>query len=66
MTIKVQIGLRVTEETREKLIKQAEKENRSVNNLIETIIEKYLNETENKQNLNIHKNPLGFLPMSLS
>ncbi len=48
MTIKVQIGLRVTEETREKLIKQAEKENRSVNNLIETIIEKYLNETENK------------------
>ena len=48
MTIKVQIGLRVSEETREKLIKQAEKENRSVNNLIETIIEKYLNETENK------------------
>lgn len=48
MTIKVQIGLRVTEETREKLIRQAEKENRSVNNLIETIIEKYLNETENK------------------
>lgn len=48
MTIKVQIGFRVTEETREKLIKQAEKENRSVNNLIETIIEKYLNETENK------------------
>ncbi|MBE6804747.1 MAG: DNA-binding protein [Ruminococcaceae bacterium] len=48
MTIKVQIGLRVSEETREKLIKQAQKENRSVNNLIETIIEKYLNETENK------------------
>lgn len=47
MTIKVQIGLRVSEETREKLIKQAQKENRSVNNLIETIIEKYLNETEN-------------------
>lgn len=47
MTIKVQIGLRVSEETREKLIKQAQKENRSVNNLIETIIAKYLNETEN-------------------
>lgn len=47
MTIKVQIGLRVSEETRERLIKQAQKENRSVNNLIETIIEKYLNETEN-------------------
>lgn len=48
MTIKVQIGLRVTEETREKLIKQAEKENRSVNNLIETIIDKYLKEKENQ------------------
>ena len=46
MTIKVQIGLRVSEETREKLIKQAEIENRSVNNLIETIIEKYLKENE--------------------
>lgn len=49
MTYKVQIGLRVSEETRSKLIEQAEKENRSVNNLIETIIEKYLKEkqTEN-------------------
>ena len=48
MTYKVQIGLRVTEETRDKLIKQAELENRSVNNLIETIIEKYLKTTEEK------------------
>lgn len=48
MTIKVQIGLRVTEEMREKLIKQAEIEHRSVNNLIETIIDKYLQENENK------------------
>lgn len=48
MTKKVQIGLRITKETREKLIKQAGKENRSVNNLIETIIEKYLKETENQ------------------
>ena len=46
MTYKVQIGLRVTEETRDKLIKQAELENRSVNNLIETIIEKYLKAVE--------------------
>ena len=49
MTYKVQIGLRVSEETREKLIKQAAKENRSVNNLIETIIENYLKDkNENK------------------
>lgn len=48
MTKKVQVGLRITEEVRKKLIKQAEKENRSVNNLIETIIEKYLKETENQ------------------
>lgn len=49
MTYKVQIGLRVSEETRNKLIEQAEKENRSVNNLIETIIEKYLKEKENNE-----------------
>ena len=42
MTEKIQIGLRVTPETRDKLIIQAEKENRSVNNLIENIIKKYL------------------------
>lgn len=48
MTNKVQIGLRVTKETREKLIKRAESENRSVNNLLETIIDKYLKEIENK------------------
>ncbi|MBQ8765833.1 MAG: Arc family DNA-binding protein [Clostridia bacterium] len=48
MTIKVQIGLRVSEEMREKLIKQAEIENRSVNNLLETIIDKYLKEIENE------------------
>ena len=49
MTYKVQIGLRVTEETRDKLIKQAEVENRSVNNLIETIIDKYLKDFEEKE-----------------
>ena len=49
MTYKVQIGLRVTEEIRNKLIKQADKENRSVNNLIETIIDKYLKEQEENE-----------------
>jgi hypothetical protein len=49
MTEKVQIGLRVTEEIRERLIKQAEREHRSVNNLIEHIIEKYLKEKEEIQ-----------------
>lgn len=46
MTDKVQIGLRVKEETAEKLRKQAEKEHRSVNNLIEVIIEKYLKDNQ--------------------
>ncbi len=48
MTVKVQIGLRVTEEMRDKLVKQAEIENRSVNNLIETIIDKYFKEKESE------------------
>lgn len=46
MVKKVQIGLRVTEEVSEKLRKQAEKEQRSVNNLIEVIINKYLEENQ--------------------
>lgn len=46
MVKKVQIGLRVTEEVSEKLRKQAEKEQRSVNNLIEVIINKYLEENK--------------------
>lgn len=49
MTCKVQIGLRVTEETREKLIVQAEREHRSVNNLIEHIIEDYLKQQESRE-----------------
>ena len=46
MVKKIQIGLRVTEEVSEKLKKQAEKEQRSVNNLIEVIINKYLEENK--------------------
>lgn len=46
MIKKIQIGLRVTEEVSEKLRKQAEKEQRSVNNLIEVIINKYLEENK--------------------
>lgn len=46
MVKKIQIGLRVTEEVSEKLRKQAEKEQRSVNNLIEVIINKYLEENK--------------------
>ena len=49
MTIKVQIGLRVTEEIRDKLYEEAENQNRSVNNLIEHIIAKYFKEKEEKE-----------------
>ncbi len=48
MTVKVQIGLRVTEETAEKLRVLAEKEKRSVNNMIEYILDKYIREEESK------------------
>ena len=49
MTEKRQINLRLTEDMIEKLKKQAEKETRSVNNLIENIIKLYLNEKSDKQ-----------------
>ena len=41
MTEKIQIGLRVTPEMQILLQKEAEEQNRSVNNLIETIIREY-------------------------
>ena len=44
MTNKNQINLRVEDETLIELTKQAEKENRSRNNLIEHIIKEYLKE----------------------
>lgn len=46
MTIKVQIGLRITTDTAEKLKEEAEKQHRSVNNLIEVIIDEYLQKKE--------------------
>ncbi len=42
MSEKKQVMLRLPEETIEKLKAQAEKEKRSVNNLLEVIVEKYL------------------------
>lgn len=41
MTDKIQIGLRVKPEIAEKLKNEAIRQNRSVNNLIETIITEY-------------------------
>lgn len=49
MTEKVQIGLRVTAELREELIKEAEKQQRSVNNLIEYILTTYINERKTNE-----------------
>lgn len=42
MTYKVQIGLRVSAELKYTLEQIAERENRSVNNLIETILQKVI------------------------
>lgn len=46
MTNKIQINLRVQQQTHEKLKKLADEEHRSVNNLLEVIIEKYIKEAE--------------------
>ncbi len=42
MTDKVEVKLRLPLEVKEKLQKEAEKQKRSVNNLLEVIIEEYL------------------------
>lgn len=42
MTEKIQINLRLKAETIERIEKEAERQNRSRNNLIEVIIEEYL------------------------
>ena len=42
MTDKIEVKLRVTQEIKNKLQKEAEKQKRSVNNLLEVIIEDYL------------------------
>lgn len=46
MTLRVQIMLRLLVEDAKRLKDQAELENRSVNNLIETIIKEYLDKKE--------------------
>lgn len=42
MTDKVEVKLRLPQEVKEKLQKEAEKQKRSLNNLLEVIIEEYL------------------------
>ena len=47
MTNKIEVKLRLPEETKTKLQKIAEKQKRSVNNLLEVIIESYIENEEN-------------------
>ncbi len=42
MTNKVEVKLRLPQEVKEKLLIEAEKQKRSVNNLLELIIDEYL------------------------
>lgn len=53
---KIQTGLRIDEETYGKLKTISEAENRSLNNLVEFIIKKYLSDYE-KQNGSVHPTP---------
>lgn len=46
MTMRVMLGIRLEVDLAQKVKEQAEKENRSVNNLIETIIKQYLEQKE--------------------
>lgn len=46
MTDKIEVKLRVTQEMKNQLQKEAEKQKRSVNNLLEVIIEEYLEKTK--------------------
>ena len=43
MTDKIEVKLRLPQEVKEKLQKEAVKQKRSLNNLLEVIIEEYLN-----------------------
>ena len=47
MTNKVQVNLRLPEEVIQQLKAEAEKQKRSVNNLLEVIIDQYLNKQKN-------------------
>lgn len=57
-TSKIQIGLRVDDEIRSKLKYLAEKESRSINNLVEHIIKQYLNDYELKNGVTL---PVDYL-----
>ena len=46
MTYKTEVKLRLPQELKDRLQKEAEKQKRSVNNLLEVIIEGYLNGVE--------------------
>ncbi len=46
MTNKIEVKLRLPQELKDRLQKEAEKQKRSVNNLLEVIIEGYLNGVE--------------------
>lgn len=47
MTNKIEVKLRLPQQVKDKLQKEAEKQKRSVNNLLEVIIEEYLQKREN-------------------
>ena len=49
MTNKIEVKLRLPEETKVKLQKTAEKQKRSVNNLLEVIIENYIKNEEKNE-----------------
>ena len=51
MTTKKLVGLRLHEKTIEKLKELADEEHRSVNNLLEVIIDKYIKEAEQNRQL---------------
>lgn len=46
MTDKIEVKLRVPQDVKDKLQKEAEKQKRSVNNLLEVIISEYLEKTK--------------------
>ena len=48
MTEKIQVSLRLTEDVIEELKAEAVKQKRSVNNLLEVIIDEYLEKQKNK------------------
>ncbi len=50
MTNKIQINLRLNQETIDRLRAEAEKQKRSMNNMLEVIIEEYLESRQAKNN----------------